>query len=150
MTYPNLQHISDISFGEQDVALFHEIGREELVGNNNPSFHELIHASEIPSVLLKLKEKLAWLWFDFAEDIQYSGASVIRNVTEYRDSQVPENEAFLLIITEVHGQCILYCEGKEIVLERWAVYYLDPHMKHGVHANSSSYALVVRIPVLKK
>ena len=59
MTYPNLQHISDISFGEQDVALFHEIGREELVGNNNPSFHELIHASEIPSVLLKLKEKLA-------------------------------------------------------------------------------------------
>lgn len=146
-----LSYLGDMPPGTYQFHELNEIAREELIQRKWSNFHEVIRESEIANVLWSVRRSIEWLGYSFIDDHKHLGASIIRSVPAHIDKDVTKNEAFLLIVTDIEWECILYCENYELPLRKWGIYYLDPHKKHGVRASpEAAHASLVRIPVMIK
>jgi hypothetical protein len=145
-----LRKLESIDLTTLPLNWLKQLAGEELSENTNPTLHVVIHHAEIGILLNSLKRKFWELWFSIWSE-RYAWASIIRSVPSHTDLDLPEDEAFLLVVTHVDGGGVnFYVWNESITLAEWQVIYFDPHIRHGVKTDTpNSNASVVRITVKK-
>ena len=144
-----LQVLSHIDTKVLPTDVLHEMALDELIDDPWRDLHVVVHHSEVVDLLNICKLKVLALWFDFGND-RYAWASIVRSVKPHTDLDVLDEEAFILIVTHVEWEVLLYVGREQLQLEEGQVIFFDPHIQHGVKTKSiHDNACVIRVTVKK-